>query len=112
MGAKVVGEVTAGVRHGEHARYLPVFRHHHRPEVLLLFETEEPDLVLDVTGHGPTKVHALEAHESQFETTMGIDDTDDAGQRAEFGTRIIDELAATGAPHGFAEAEAFRLLSL
>lgn len=83
---------------------------HHRPTTLLLFETEEPDHVEDVTGHGPAKVGALLAHESQFETTMGIGD--DAGrvrdERAAFEQRILDELADAGQVEGLAQAEAFK----
>lgn len=83
---------------------------HHRPGHLLLFETEEPDVAIDVTGHGEAKVAALLAHESQFETTMEIDEGDDGAQREAFRTRILDELAETGARHGLAQAEAFRAL--
>jgi LmbE family N-acetylglucosaminyl deacetylase len=85
---------------------------HHRPTTLLLFETEDPDHVEDVTGHGQAKVDALLAHESQFETTMGIgvDDDDAVGERAEFTARILDELAETGEPHDRQQAEAFKLI--
>jgi LmbE family N-acetylglucosaminyl deacetylase len=83
---------------------------HHRPATLLLFESDEPDHLEDVTGHGQAKIDALLAHESQFETTMGIGDdrarADD--ERAAFRDRILAELADTGAPHGLAQAEAFK----
>ena len=68
---------------------------HHRPTTLLLFETEGVDHVEDVAGHGEAKVDALLAHESQFETTMGIDEGDDGTQREAFRRRILDELAQT-----------------
>ena len=83
---------------------------HHRPQALLLFESEEPDLVLDATGFERVKAAALEAHVSQFETTMEIDDSTDEAQRVAFRARIAEELAETGAPHGIAAAEAFRLI--
>lgn len=85
---------------------------HHRPTTLLLFETEHPDHVEDVSGHGQAKVDALLAHESQFETTMGIgaDDAAAVGERADFAARILDELAETGARHGRQQAEAFKLV--
>jgi len=83
---------------------------HHRPGALLLFESEEPNLVLDVTGAEAAKAAALEAHVSQFETTMEIHDEADEAQRLAFRARIADELAETGGPHGFAAAEAFRLI--
>jgi LmbE family N-acetylglucosaminyl deacetylase len=71
---------------------------HHRPSALLLFEADEPDHVEDVAGYEDAKVAALLAHESQFETTMEIDDTapDAAAQRAAFRERILAELAEAG----------------
>jgi LmbE family N-acetylglucosaminyl deacetylase len=83
---------------------------HHRPSTLLLFESEEPDHVEDVSGHGGAKVGALLAHESQFETTMGIgeDASTATGERADFRQRILGELADTGKPVGVRQAEAFK----
>jgi LmbE family N-acetylglucosaminyl deacetylase len=77
---------------------------HHRPAALLLFESEEPDHVEDVTGHVDAKVAALLCHTSQFVTTHGIDDPADEGQRAEFGRRIADQTAEAAATAGVAEA--------
>lgn len=81
---------------------------HHRPRTLLLFETEEPNHVEDVTGFGGHKADALLAHESQFETTMGITTTHDAAQRAAFAARVDAELEQTGRLAGVPRAEAFR----
>jgi LmbE family N-acetylglucosaminyl deacetylase len=80
----------------------------HRPSTLLLFETEEPDHVEDVTGFAMAKVDALLAHESQFETTMLITDRTDAAQRAAFTRRIHDELERFGRLAGVRHAEAFK----
>ena len=44
----------------------------HRPDTLLLFESEMPTHVEDVTDWHEPKLAALLAHESQFETTMVI----------------------------------------
>lgn len=82
---------------------------HHRPHTVLLFETEEPDLVEDVTGHSQAKVTALLAHESQFETTMYITDDPD-GQSAAFRERIFTELEDFGRLAGVHHAEGFRLI--
>ncbi len=79
----------------------------HRPSAMLLFESEEPDHAEDVTGYEATKVDALLAHVSQFETTMYIADDHDAGGRAAFDARIRDELAAQGRLVGVASAETF-----
>ncbi len=83
---------------------------HHRPDAMLLFETEEPDHVEDVTGHEAAKVAALLEHVSQFETTMKIDPPDDPAGRAAFDKRVRDELAVTGRLVGVPFAEGFRRL--
>ena len=46
----------------------------HRPSALLLWEADEPNHVEDVTDFVETKIAALLAHESQFQSTMGIDE--------------------------------------
>lgn len=80
---------------------------HHRPDALVLWEADTPNHVEDVSEHIETKLAALEAHESQFETTMQA--TDEAGIDA-FRGRIRARLAELGAPFGFAAAERFRLI--
>jgi LmbE family N-acetylglucosaminyl deacetylase len=59
----------------------------HRPSALLLFEADEPDHDEDVAGFEERKIAALLEHRSQFRSTHGIDDADDAEQRAAFGAR-------------------------
>ncbi len=78
----------------------------HRPDTLLLFESEEPDHVEDVTGFTDYKIDALLAHESQFETTMVITDSPDA-ETAEFRDRELDQMRVMAASHGFEFGEAF-----
>jgi len=81
---------------------------HHRPEALLLWEADEPDHVEDVGEHVDTKLLALLAHESQFESTMkAVDDVELDGFRA----RIGDRLAGLGKPHGMQAAEVFKLIA-
>jgi LmbE family N-acetylglucosaminyl deacetylase len=80
----------------------------HRPDTLLLWEADEPDHVEDVTGYVDAKLFALEAHESQFESTMKAVDTD---QLDAFRTRIRARLAGLGAPHGLGAAEVFKKIS-
>lgn len=77
---------------------------HHRPDLLLLFEADEPNWIVDVADGVEAKLWALEAHESQFESTMGAIDA--AGLEA-FRQRIRARLADLGAPHGFSAAEVF-----
>lgn len=81
---------------------------HHRPDALLLWEADEPNHIEDVTGYVATKLHALEAHESQFETTMGAVD---AGSLEPFRDRVRRRLADLGAPHDVAAGEVFHLIS-
>jgi LmbE family N-acetylglucosaminyl deacetylase len=81
---------------------------HHRPEALLLWEADVADHVEDVTGFVEAKLHALEAHESQFESTMKATD---AAELERFRARIRDRSAGLGAPHGVAAAEVFKLIT-
>ncbi|MGA9279181.1 PIG-L deacetylase family protein [Ilumatobacter sp.] len=80
---------------------------HHRPDALLLWEADEPDHVEDVNDFVDIKLAALEAHESQFESTMkAADDTQLAG----FRDRVITRLRVLGEPHGLRAAEVFKLI--
>lgn len=80
----------------------------HRPDTLLLWEADEPDHVEDVTGFVGAKLHALEAHESQFESTMkAVDPT----QMEAFRERISLRLAGLGARYGVGSAELFKRIS-
>lgn len=81
---------------------------HHRPDALLLWEADEPDHVEDVSDHVDTKLHALLAHESQFESTMKAVD---AGELDRFRRRITDRLKGLGEPHEMGPAEVFKLIS-
>lgn len=81
---------------------------HHRPMALLLWEADRPNHVEDVTATVERKLAALEAHESQFESTMKA--TDDA-QLASFRDRIRARLVELGQPHGMGAAEIFRLMT-
>ena len=84
----------------------------HRPTALLLFEADQPDHVEDVGGddgaHLARKLAALEAHTSQFESTMKAVDDD---QLVDFRRRITARLAGLGAPFGYASAEVFKLIT-
>ncbi|WP_051063422.1 PIG-L deacetylase family protein [Ilumatobacter nonamiensis] len=80
---------------------------HHRPDALLLWEADEPDHVEDVTDFVATKLEALEAHQSQFESTMKA--VDDA-ELDEFRARVADRLGLLGAPHSMRAAEVFTLI--
>jgi LmbE family N-acetylglucosaminyl deacetylase len=80
---------------------------HHRPDALLLWEADAPDHVEDVSAHVDTKLDALAAHESQFESTMHAVDADEL---AAFRQRIAGRLADLGRPHGLAAAEVFKLI--
>ncbi len=81
---------------------------HHRPDALLLWEADEPDHVEDVSATVDTKLHALLAHESQFESTMKA--VDDA-EVERFRDRIRERLSDLGAPHEVAAAEVFKLIT-
>jgi LmbE family N-acetylglucosaminyl deacetylase len=80
----------------------------HRPSALLLWEADEPDHAEDVTQFVDVKLHALEAHESQFESTMKAVDDD---QLEAFRSRLRTRLAGLGAAHDFGAAEVFKLVA-
>lgn len=80
---------------------------HHRPDALLLWEADEPNHVEDVSSTVEAKIHALEAHESQFESTMKA--VDDA-ELDRFRDRIRTRLADLGEPFGMPAAEVFRVI--
>jgi len=88
------------------------FREHglapHRPERLLLWEAERPDHAEDVSAVVDRKLAALEAHESQFESTMKAID---AAQLEAFGQRIRNRLGDLGRPFGMDAAEVFKLIT-
>ena len=78
---------------------------HHRPQHLLLFEADEPDHAEDVSAFVDTKLAALEAHESQFESTMhALDDE----QLERFRQKIRNRLVGLGEPLGRAAVELFK----
>ena len=85
---------------------------HHRPDCLLLWEADEANHVEDVGGFVDAKLAALLAHESQFESTMGVaGDDDDSGLTA-FRQRVLSKLGDHGALGGVALGEAFHRLGL
>jgi LmbE family N-acetylglucosaminyl deacetylase len=79
----------------------------HRPEALLLWEADEPDHAEDVSGFVGAKLAALEAHASQFESTMKA--TDELQLEA-FRKRVRERLATHGRRIGVAAAELFRIV--
>ena len=81
---------------------------HHRPDVLLLWEADEPDHWEDVSSSVDTKLAALEQHVSQFESTMKAVDAD---EMARFRDRIRARLAGLGMPYGVAAAEIYKRIS-
>ena len=83
---------------------------HHRPKVILLFESEAPDHAEDVTGFLDTKVAALLEHTSQLVTTHDIADDADPAQVARFRRHVDDRLATVGARVGVRHAEVFKLI--
>ncbi len=79
----------------------------HRPTALLLWEADEPDHVEDVTSTLEVKLAALEAHRSQFESTMHA--VDEAQLHA-FRSRVRARHASLGAPFDLDAAEVFKLI--
>ncbi len=80
----------------------------HRPSAVLLWEADEVNHIEDVSGAVDAKLTALEAHASQFESTMGA--VDDAGLVA-FRERIRGRLAGHGERIGVPAAEVFAAIN-
>lgn len=81
---------------------------HHRPDVLLLFEADEPDHIENVTGFAEQKIDALLAHRSQFHTTMHIDDDDQGEQLEAFRAHVLEVLHDAGTEIGVEHGERFK----
>ncbi len=81
---------------------------HHRPDAMLLWEADAADHIEDVSEFVTAKLDALEAHASQFESTMHATSDD---QLTAFRTRITNRLAELGASHGYAAGELFTLIT-
>ena len=79
----------------------------HRPQLLLLFESEAADHVERVDGWVDRKTEALLRHRSQWRSTMGIDDRPEE-QQAAFVREIRDSAQAAGIRSGVRAGEAFR----
>jgi len=73
---------------------------HHRVSRVLLFGTAEPNVWFDISSTMKTKIHALQAHESQVSDFTGL------------AQRMHAFAAATGKAGGLEKAEAFRYLEL
>jgi LmbE family N-acetylglucosaminyl deacetylase len=88
------------------------FREHevppHRPKAVLLWEADAPNHVEDASGFVERKLDALEAHVSQFESTMKAVDAD---QLQAFRAKIRARLAGLGEPYGLVAAELFVRIS-
>lgn len=80
---------------------------HHRPRTLLLWEADAPDHLEDVSGFVDTKLAALEAHASQYRSTMRAED---AAEIQGFRQRIRERLADLGRAHDVEAAEVFARL--
>jgi LmbE family N-acetylglucosaminyl deacetylase len=79
----------------------------HRPQLLLLFESERADHVERVDNFLERKIEALLCHRSQWRSTMGIDDRPEE-QRDAFIRRVYDTAQAQGLRAGLRAGESFR----
>lgn len=86
---------------------------HHRPEALLLFEADEPDHGEPAEErHLMARIAALEAHQSQYESTMFITEDPETAEkeRERFHRSQRGVLQRGGSWAGIALAEAFRFM--
>ena len=88
----------------------------HRPSHLLLWEADEADHVERIDGHLERKLHALLAHESQYETTMHIptstsstaSSAGEVAQIASFRDALAERARDAGRLAGINAGEAFK----
>ncbi|MFV2038738.1 MAG: PIG-L deacetylase family protein [Acidimicrobiales bacterium] len=83
---------------------------HHRPDELLLFEAGEVDHVERVDGFQTHKLAALEAHGSQFESTMFVTGGN-SDELAAFRERELASMRSDGALVDAPYGEAFKRIS-
>jgi len=81
-----------------------------RPSALLLWEADEPNHIEDVAAFVDVKLAALLAHESQFRSTMGIEENADAEIDA-FTLRMHHQLREHGGLAELAYGESFHLVT-
>jgi len=79
----------------------------HRPSLVLLFESEQPDHVERIDATVDRKIASLLRHRSQWRSTMHIDDRPEE-QHAAFVREVRDTAAAHGLRAGVRTGEAFR----
>jgi LmbE family N-acetylglucosaminyl deacetylase len=99
--------VIDGIVAARDPHFFPATGAPHRPSLLLLFEAEEVDHVEHVTDADVrTKVEALLCHQSQWRSTMGIEEgaAAFAAQRAAFEAQVRDPITEAG-------GEEFKLLT-
>jgi LmbE family N-acetylglucosaminyl deacetylase len=84
----------------------------HRPHALVLWEPDQPNHVEDVSGFEDVKIRALLCHQSQQQSTMGIEPTESREEETEmFANRVRHQLRAHGAIASVALGEAFHLIT-
>jgi LmbE family N-acetylglucosaminyl deacetylase len=83
----------------------------HRPTSLLLWEAPAPNHLESVAEHIDTKVAALLAHTSQFESTMKIRGTAATDEIARFTARVTERAQEAGRLAGQTASEAFMLMT-
>ena len=84
----------------------------HRPSSLLLWEADEANHLETTQGFEERKLAAIDAHRSQYRSTMGYSSPSEpaAEEREAFRQRVLGRLVDNGAAGGQGPSEAFRLL--
>ncbi|MDA8080069.1 MAG: PIG-L family deacetylase [Actinomycetota bacterium] len=85
---------TDGVVAARDPLFFPALGTHHRPSKILLWEADQPDHEETIDENTfQVKLHALKAHASQYESTMGVNQLDDESQMASFEERLRQRLS-------------------
>jgi len=83
----------------------------HRPKELLLFEAEHEDHFEQCEGFEKNRIQALLCHQSQFESTMGIDSAEIDSGAASFREQELSKLDYSYIENDFLLAEGFKRIS-
>lgn len=103
---------TDGVVAARDPLFFPALGVPHRPSKILLWEADQPDHeeIISETAF-QAKVDALKAHASQYETTMGVSQLDDASEMQAFETRLRNRMSEASLSKTSGLFEIFKLIT-
>lgn len=103
---------TDGVVAARDPLFFPELGTPHRPSKILLWEADQPDHEESIDEKTfRTKVDALKAHASQYETTMGVSQLEDISEMQTFENRLRERMSETSLSNSSGLFEIFKLIT-